>query len=201
MKSLHRHAANALTILAFLLFVLTLALWLRSFVVTTSFDFSLHRRSFRASAAHGGVSITNAPELESWDETYGDLTFRLMLAKDHCIRVQSDINYFEAHREEPRAAELPKLWRDFQEGVTRYRALLQRSRSPAPPQPASMSHSLPFAFPCALLLTAALPSAVVLRWRTNRRRRRFGACFNCGYDLRATPDLCPECGTPAKGSA
>ena len=56
--------------------------------------------------------------------------------------------------------------------------------------------------PCWLLCVgfAVLP----LLWLQRRWRRDHyigqGHCSTCGYDLRATPDRCPECGTAVKFS-
>jgi hypothetical protein len=44
------------------------------------------------------------------------------------------------------------------------------------------------------LLLAVLPGLRIAMWDRERRRWRAGLCRRCGYDLRATPDRCPECG-------
>jgi hypothetical protein len=50
-----------------------------------------------------------------------------------------------------------------------------------------------------MLLTAILPIARLAGWRRRARRLRMhpSLCRHCGYDCRATPERCPECGTAA----
>jgi len=55
----------------------------------------------------------------------------------------------------------------------------------------------PFGAVEALLMMIPLRCAAVNVQR--RKRRRSGLCLFCGYDIRASPDRCPECGTQIKG--
>jgi 4-amino-4-deoxy-L-arabinose transferase-like glycosyltransferase len=68
-------------------------------------------------------------------------------------------------------------------------------------------HSWRFGVRAWLIVSAfaVLPAVATFRQvRVARRRRRarLGRCVACGYDLRATPERCPECGViPSRGAA
>ena len=57
----------------------------------------------------------------------------------------------------------------------------------------------PFRFILPLWMIA-VPCSAMTWWlhflprRRRRKRKKFGLCVKCGYDLRASKDICPECG-------
>jgi hypothetical protein len=102
---------------------------------------------------------------------------------------------------EPYHYKWPRGWyffderRDFDEGrmysVMVFPGIWRGSR-PGVDQWVSIDMAYPFgAF-------AALPLVRLARFWRRRRRVRSGGCPDCGYDLRATPDRCPECGRRAE---
>jgi hypothetical protein len=166
-----RRLLNLLTVLSLMLCVAVCVLWVRSHWTSDLFHLRTRDRFFYASTYRGRLKAG------TW------------LRRDHDpSSLVSGYHPFPVWHYDP-------IWAKRQS--VPHPHLLGFHYWPAPG--GSIASAREFAIPAALPLAlgAAAPAAWLQRRVRRRGRRRSGLCPACGYDLRATPGRCPECGTVA----
>jgi hypothetical protein len=174
-----RRLLNLLTVLSLLLFLITVMLWFRSF---RSFDQycwvdDATGREDEVVLLYGGVHVARVENMAT-------------LARN--ARLELPTGWTATPLQSFGRA--PSFdWQFFYGGrlvVERLRFLSFQWLTATPGTTAALwSVRIPLWLPASV--SAVLPAL----WLSKRlRRRRRGLCRVCGYDLRATPDRCPECG-------
>jgi hypothetical protein len=80
-------------------------------------------------------------------------------------------------------------------GLSVYEAMTFVERGPFPPTP--VLHRIDWFEPVVGAVVSTLAIAYDRRRMRRERDVETGRCPGCGYDLRATPERCPECGLEA----
>jgi hypothetical protein len=190
---------NLLTTISLLLLLTTVTVWVRSYWVSEEFLWkdrpdAKSQFDFRGiNCSQGGIQFYAYDILRSGNPSYHHPQF--------------------SHTQE-RATKYPVYedWRDWYQPLDeqRFSAIgfeyipktFPRRRSSILPAGIVHTVTLPLYFPT--LLFALLPVHYLLlvrRHRCRAKRISEGHCPACNYDLRASPDRCPECGLSAAFSA
>ena len=155
---------------------------------------------WRVAFGTAGIEVHNRPGVRAeYDEALAEYHRYLAATQGDVDRLMAAIRsnrrrvFIESLNPHPDPARLKEL----QEASRRARQELAAIviPSPLPGQPIVYPIAYPPVAAAAFVPVAALVGAWALR-RPAARRRQLGLCANCGYDLRATPDRCPECGGP-----
>ena len=200
-----RGLVNVASTFSLLLALALAATWLVALHSSQRFEFTHRDITLRLSIAAGHFLLDNEPQrrLETQAfcrrlrerERHTTATLRILLeeaARRQALRVAAlapdERLYASVGRN--RALEADVLARQL---VLARRAL----NNPPPPKTAVTRYAVSF---ISLLAVASLLPALRLSlylFTLSRRRslRKQNRCPHCSYDLRATPTLCPECGT------
>ena len=178
MRRLARYTLNALTVLSLVMCVGTVGLWVRSYSACESLCWDREVRAVSLSDLRGGI------ELYWWEAS-----------ADEGSEYKMGIFYF---RSPPQDASLYDISGEGEDWPVFDRAGFAlvggRWRD-------SKHWTFVLPFWSLTVLLAVLPTRRL--WRTLRRANleSKGQCATCGYDLRATPDRCPECGMVVSSEA
>ena len=193
-----RRLLNLLTVLSLLMCVAVCVLWVRSYrgCAPSSHDHLLGR-SWWLLSFNGWFMLDNTPAV---DRAWRDQAAWLAEAQTQAELNGRWIREFPARPDKPRHPYGPnESSRDATGAGARAEVETSAPAPPIRPQPTVPLHGtrrlVPHAIPAAIAVI--LPAIhLVGRYRAQRRQRRQSLCQcpACGYDLRATPDMCPECG-------
>lgn len=199
MQRIKRHLIAAAAVVSVVLCVAAVALWVRGYWRTDSISRATLDGESRVRWAAGRIQFTRTQGRHPLDETPSGWSYEsadpavfVALASRQDaggvagFNVAVDDSYWEQSDGE---------WIGDSRGTN-----LLRAGSPSPfvvPQGAIRVRTTYVVVPLWMLaaITAPLPVVWMLIALRTRRRRLRHQCRACGYDLRATPDRCPECGT------
>ncbi len=203
MRRLARHVFTILAALSLLLCIAVCGLWVWNRIGYANAEWTYNRWLPDRSAASNAVYLTTDKRrlrlLILWGRvgpSNGNLVWGYQINADQSggrPRFKFDHGGYD-----PSPPSWPLAY-DPDTGATGWGPLRWRthSRSNAAAGERSRSIHIGVSHWLAALLLLVLPALWLKRFHDARRARNVGLCPTCGYDLRASPERCPECGTIA----
>ena len=173
LRRIRRYILHGVTALSLLLCVATATLWVRSYwrADRLTVDWGLGE-DFRVESMSGGIYLSRGHDSKPVFDHYIESAY---------WDLDSDPDVWPRERNFDVPA---RRWR----GVTTF---TQRYKTSYVAKVVIVSDWLVF---LALGIVPAIRLRELLRARRSADWLRSGRCSRCGYDMRATPDRCPECG-------
>jgi hypothetical protein len=181
---IRRRIILVVSLLSPLLFAALLVSWVRSYYDSDVWAIRHGRRD------GGGPVVTHSAMLMSGAGCIGVRAGRWSEPDSSALRKEFPNGLSGVHEAHPLPATGYPLVGSFWNRIG-FHFAIDRFSGPADTE-AAFTLVVPHWLP--LWLSAAPTALWLMRRRRDRLCRRFGLCVGCGYDIRATPDRCPECG-------
>jgi hypothetical protein len=183
--AMRRRLLNLLTLLSLLLCVASVALWVRSYAASDR-------------VTHDQLDVDgDFSDLTGWLIETGEGGVGVSRGRLHQAGRPVDELYQGWAWEPGEPVNLTEVWVGIPMTFGNRMGFFWTDDQSVTPYTSMRTRSVGFPVWPLAALTALLPAARLYRRLVRRRRYGAGRCRTCGYDLRATPDQCPECGTPA----